>query len=520
MRLQIESRSARVAFYLIVAAICVAAAAVVATRLSLSYKMRHQLSPAEIGQMREFFRSDIPLPYEDERQLSTNPHTIMPSALPALRRDFELARAGWEIHEEPLRRSPFAGPGLGFPTFSLLSLNEARTTASALLKNTNGWLRNLLRGSEELGKHSLRMFAIDDAPSSRALYRYPVALAAAKLLCTRAMIYADARQFKPALDDIDRAVLLARVVPPAGSEERIAANELIRATMRFYAELALVTRDKDPLIQSLIFLRSWERELVSDSVSSGSELYALPANYFGGEGAAHEQSAFPFDLAHPNGSLWEQKDSTWPNVHIPIEASVRFVREEEGTTSALPRQSLLPVSNLTATTDPVSAYDHDMLRHGFHREFLTGYQLFDRWRSATGVDFLADGTSWWNRFKKNFAQAVARNEDRELLYARHFPAMEFLAEDERLTRAHYDLAMLNAAQQVYLLTTQKELTDPAGLIPQFALEIPPDPFSDRPYRWSTKLHRFYSIGPDRKDDHLTRIARPEAGEKLGDIVLP
>ena len=85
------------------------------------------------------------------------------------------------------------------------------------------------------------------------------------------------------------------------------------------------------------------------------------------------------------------------------------------------------------------------------------------------------------------------------------------------TAAEVDLARLALAARLYQLEKGTSVTSVNELVPAYFPEAPKDPFSGKPFSYDSASGRFYSVGPDGKDDRLTVFSRD--GDMSGDIAL-
>ncbi|MGI8905243.1 MAG: hypothetical protein ACR2IE_01990 [Candidatus Sumerlaeaceae bacterium] len=91
------------------------------------------------------------------------------------------------------------------------------------------------------------------------------------------------------------------------------------------------------------------------------------------------------------------------------------------------------------------------------------------------------------------------------------------AADEQRTNAYVDLAALALASRLYEVERNVPPGSAGDLVPAF-IEAPlQDPFSGKAYLWDSASARFYSVGPDGKNDYLKTISGSD--DDPGDIVL-
>ena len=92
--------------------------------------------------------------------------------------------------------------------------------------------------------------------------------------------------------------------------------------------------------------------------------------------------------------------------------------------------------------------------------------------------------------------------------------------EQDIARAVYDLTMLGAAQELFLLDNRRPAIGLADIVPRYLPIALKDPFSGSDYQWSDTMSRFYSVGPDRKDDKLKALYSAGMSQGDGDLVVP
>lgn len=87
--------------------------------------------------------------------------------------------------------------------------------------------------------------------------------------------------------------------------------------------------------------------------------------------------------------------------------------------------------------------------------------------------------------------------------------------------AKLGLLRLRLAQRITKLEGRPVPTSAAAYVPEYLPAEPLDPFSGAPFRWSAEHQRFYSVGPDGRDEKLSSEYKPSRGwSSGGDITLP
>lgn len=106
----------------------------------------------------------------------------------------------------------------------------------------------------------------------------------------------------------------------------------------------------------------------------------------------------------------------------------------------------------------------------------------------------------------------------EEFFLEHEIGYVHVIDDECSLKAEYDLTVLKLACRIRELSgdTQTSGTVPV-LVPRYLPEMPIDPFSSKPYLWHEVEKCFYSIGADRRDDHMAQRSRYNGD---GDIATP
>ncbi|MFH0793374.1 MAG: hypothetical protein V2A74_05015 [bacterium] len=100
------------------------------------------------------------------------------------------------------------------------------------------------------------------------------------------------------------------------------------------------------------------------------------------------------------------------------------------------------------------------------------------------------------------------------------PRYEEMVEKERYARTEYDLCRAGLANRIEQLQGGSLVGDIRGLAAKYQIASE-DPYSGSDFAWSRKQGSFYSVGPDRTDDHLAVKHEPMGGRReAGDIVLP
>ncbi len=96
--------------------------------------------------------------------------------------------------------------------------------------------------------------------------------------------------------------------------------------------------------------------------------------------------------------------------------------------------------------------------------------------------------------------------------------------EERVQRARFGLLLLMLAERIRELEAPAAPSTPgapAGFVPEFLPEEPMDPFSGRPYLRDPVSGRWYSVGPDGKDQGLKVLYdRDDGVRSAGDVAVP
>jgi hypothetical protein len=89
------------------------------------------------------------------------------------------------------------------------------------------------------------------------------------------------------------------------------------------------------------------------------------------------------------------------------------------------------------------------------------------------------------------------------------------SEDER-ARANVDLTILTLATRIYQLEKSALPASTDDLLPYIGKPLT-DPFNNKPYLWDSASSTWYSIGPDKVDNHLKSLS--DSGGDPGDISI-
>lgn len=125
------------------------------------------------------------------------------------------------------------------------------------------------------------------------------------------------------------------------------------------------------------------------------------------------------------------------------------------------------------------------------------------------------GKEW----KKNIFSRWTSEQIMAILYTVTAPNFQEAIIRETVSRARYDLLLLNTARKLYTLEKGKESESLNDLVPDYLSVLPKDPFTPEGKDYGIKYY-IHSIGPDQLDQNCTILYDPTNGTvSEGDLLL-
>lgn len=372
----------------------------------------------------------------------------------------------WENQRELLRVSPFTAGGSAYARESELVSDDTAATATEMTRKASGWMRNcsrLVRDRDYEMTYLLPMPPFDPEPA------FGLASTAARLFCLAAMVQDHAGDFDEGFElglDALRFGVRPRAAP---AEAHAAGATVVRNSVATLADMAQGCRNVNALRALLATLQA----------------------LYGGCNPGYGESA-PMSKIVGHFRLWG-RDGYLPELPAEMSGRELFDKWLEATEGYVEyRASILGDTHpevvnmrlaLEARPAPILAY----------RQTGNIAEL-KRWLGGEAVVLAA--------------------------FDSVMPDEQQLHTEQDIARAAYDLTMLTAAQELCLLDSHKPATGMADLVPKYLPTVPKDPFSGTEYVWSKTMQRFYSLGPDRKDDGLKLLYAGGMTSSPGDLIVP
>jgi hypothetical protein len=368
-----------------------------------------------------------------------------------------LVNAGWQLFENDLKNTAFTSRDSNFARLGDLQ-SDAATTASQIVYHTSGWLVNV---AKLVNQPDYKLEIFFEPPPVADETRYDLARTVARLLCLQAVTFQQSGRNSEALGCALNALQLARREAASPLRTHLEATAILHGASSTLADLAATSRDSRALSSTIATMNRVDSGLNIRFDEDPTNLHMI------GTLRSVIAQGYPADLSSTQTGA--------ELVHEYLQAESNFPSWKRKTSAAADSQSA-PVQNSPA-----------------FRKASFFEKLYQR---AMGTRNLDD----YSR--------VAVNE--KLAHQRYC-----------LGKASFDLARLALLQQLYLLEQRKPLEQPSQLIPAYLKTVPNDPYTGKPYLWSIAEQRFYSAGPDGKDDQLQILYRPELEQTTtGDLIIP
>lgn len=379
-----------------------------------------------------------------------------------------LVKTEWQNQRDLLDSQPFTQSGSAYSRIQDLATVDMEATASEIIRMASGWLRNCSALVQHPGYELsvlLQPYPMDSSNELR------MAEAAARLLALNATLSAKRGLWPEAYSRALDAMRFAVRPLALPLDAHTAAAGIVRGVANTLADLAQECRDPDAMRVGLAQMQA---------------LY----------GACNMDFAQSPIVDHMLGGIrmWRRYDSV-TSLSAEMKGDEFFRSWRAGLLSFLELQT----ESLPATSQRRAAFKALLTRERDEAPFWV--------RRCTG--------GW-------MCNLLMGDSGNLLAFEWNMPDLSNVDVSARMARATYDLAMIAHAQQRYLLQNQKPALGMRDLVPAYLPTEPKDPFTTggASYRWHERLQRFYSLGPDRRDDVLKLLHPGEPMESRGDVIAP
>lgn len=376
-----------------------------------------------------------------------------------------LVVAAWANNERELVNSPYTSRNSNFARQRDLE-GDAETTATNILSGAGGMVINLVRLTMQ-PDYDLEIFSSYSLPGAVDPMR-EVPEAGAKLLALQAAVLAKAERYGDAVSALMAGLRLARRSPASRAETHLRAMRVVRGTSAATADFVQSCRNPVAITSASIAMKQLEPALFPQVLPDLQKLHML-------------------------STLRMARGEGYPVEVQTTETGAMLINDYASFITRYPQWQLDRIGKSDPMRDAWQKLADETSEHAAFRTRGVTAWMYRVW--------LGDGVH-------------------EVAYARLRENPEPVALEVNLAKAAYDLTRLVLAQQRFLLEQRTAVEKPEQVIPAY-VEPLTDPYSGKPYKWSQRAQRFYSIGPDGKDNELRVLIRAEADATgSGDLIVP